>query len=322
MERTDAKAALAALVQQDVVRIALDDGTVDGTVIEGSYIQQAGMHFVHVKDGSSIGRVEGPVDPASVTAVEVLKDRATVHEEIRERRLGERVPGGLVETRDGYRARLERLAAAAAAEPDYRRRMQIEAQFHEVADRISLARTKRNWMVGEAIWRRHSNEEPDKLDMAGGDLTVAERFRRPKPRDFDPDPVERRKRDPLPERVALDPRSTHNMARAMRAAGFKVRVSLLSEMTDDAVALLVEFPGGKKEGRFLLNGARGADGAMAWRHQWEGGETAAGIRRLVKCKRSETYREFLAVVERGLSPRASDGHEEGPDSGSLPSPRR
>ena len=288
----DARAFLESLVARDVVRLAMKDGS----AIEGSYLTQAGMHFVHVRDGTPIGKVLGPVDPDEVASFALLKGRDEVVAEIAERRMGEPVPGKLVETRDGFQARLERLAAAAAAAPDFRRRLEIEAQFDDAADRIQLARTKRNWMLAEAKWRRHSNEEPDRLEMAGGDLTVAARFQRPRPQDFDPDPAMRRRRVPLPDHVASDPRSPHNMMKALRSAGFLARPSLLSELTFDAVDLLVDFPGGKKDGRFLVRGKRGPDGAMRWSMSWEGGDSSAAMRRRLRAVRSEEYALLSRLV--------------------------
>lgn len=289
---------LASRSERDVVRLTLSDGS----VIEGSYLTQAGMHFLHVRDVSMTGSVHGPFSPDEVAAAVLVKPREQVIEEIRERRVGEAVPGSLVRTRDGYEARLERLANVLAREPVFRRRLEIEAQFNLVADEISLAKTKRNWMIAAAGWRTHSNKEPDRLEMAGGDLTVAERLVRPRPQDFHPDPAERRKRAVLPPHVAADPLSPPNMLKALRAAGFKARVSVLSEMDYDRVDLLVDFPGGKMVGRFAARGRRGGDG-MSWTVSWEGGDTMTGLKRRSRALRSEFYATLRSVLKTGLAAR-------------------
>jgi hypothetical protein len=93
----------AGRVQQDLLRVEM----ADGSTLEGSFLTQAGMAFVHVRDGSVHGRVEGPIDAASVRRVVLLRDRDSIVEERRIRRLGEPVPGNLRRDRDGYEARLE-----------------------------------------------------------------------------------------------------------------------------------------------------------------------------------------------------------------------
>lgn len=305
--------SLPQLAEGDVARLVLRSG---GTV-EGSYLTQAGMHFIHVRDGGA-SRVEGPFSPDDVSEVALLKSRNEVIEDARERRLGVRVAGSLVETRGGYRARLERLASVAAREESFRRRMQVTAQFDDVADRIALAKTKRRWMLAEARWRLHSNEEPDKLSMAGGDITKAEGLARPRPQDFDPDQAVRRRREPLPAHVAEDPLSPPNMLNALRSAGFTARVSVLSEMAFDRCDLLVDFPGGKRAGRFLVKGSR-ADGAMRWTTSWEGGSSSAGLSRMRRCLRSQEHAEFMAVVGTGAA-KAAEAAQDACD-GSRPGMR-
>lgn len=292
----------------------------DGSMLEGSYLAQAGMHFVHDKSVGLIGRVHGPIDPAEVLSATLVKTKEQVIEEIRERKVGEPVPGTLHRTRDGYEARLERLANACASADGFRRKMEIEAQFNIVADEIALARTKRNWMLAVARWRLHSNQEPDRLDMAGGDMTVAERLVRPRPQDFHPDPAERRKRVALPPHLASDPLSPPNMLRALRAAGFKARVSVLSEMTDDSVDLLVDFPAGKKAGRFLARGRR-VEGRMAWSPAWAGGDTATAARRRLRAIHSDDYADFRKVLRLGLGGPARIAANEDPDPVLPRSPR-
>lgn len=282
--------------QQDVLRIRLQDGR----VMEGSYLTQAGMHFLHVREGGLNGKVEGPFAPEQVASVRVLKNRDEVFEERFERSRGEPVPGALRRDRDGYEARL-RILARTAARSSGLRRMQVERQFHDVADEITLAKTKRRWILAEEAWRLHSNAEPTKIDLSGGDMTGAEKFQRPRPQDFDPDPKARRARVVLPDRVTSDPVSPPNMLKALRAAGFNARVSVMGEMTHDTADLLVDFPGGKANGRFALIGARTDSGVMRWRHLWEGNGTRADMMRRARCMRSAEYKLFLTTVAAGTA---------------------
>jgi hypothetical protein len=287
----------AGRVQQDQLRVDMTDGS----SLTGSFLTQAGMAFLHVRDGSVHGRVEGPIDPAAVRRVVLLKGRDEIVEERRLRKLGDLVPGTLRKSREGYEARLDALARAAAMATG-RRRDEIEAQFDLVADEISLAKTKRNFMLAAARWNRFSNREPTKMDLCGGDMTSAERFSRPRPQDFDPDPKIRRARVPIPPAIAADPRSVPNMMKALRAAGFRALPSIVGETTFEEGDLLVDFPGGKEKGRFALIGRRNPSGNMAWRALWEGNSSRADMRRRSRALRSEDYRKFVDIIRDGLAP--------------------
>ena len=130
-----------------------------------------------------------------------------------------------------------------------------------------------------ARWAKFSNKEPTKIDLSGGDMTSAARFVRPRPQDFDPDPKLRRAAVKYPPEITSDPRSAPNMLKALRAAGFNARPSVLGETDFVARAdLLVDFPGGKEKGRFALLGGRRKNGLWAWRFGWEGRtrQTASG----------------------------------------------
>lgn len=168
-----------------------------------------------------------------------------------------------------------------------------------MADEIELAQTKRAWMIAVASWYTHSNQEPTKLDLSGGCMTTAQGFQRPRPQDFDPDRKVRRARVPVPEHVKNDPRSTRNMVKALNAAGFKARASVLSEITDDTAGLLVDFPGGKRKGRFSLDGKRNPQGRMTWTFHWDGNGTNADLTRKRRCLNGETYQTFRQIVATG-----------------------
>lgn len=286
----------AGRVQQDVLRVELTDGT----VIKGAYLYQAGMSFLHIRDGSIHGRVEGPIDPASVVKVAILQSRDEIIEERKIRARGEPVPGTLRRTREGYEARLDALARAAAMTTG-RRRDEIETQFNLVADEISLAKTKRNFMLAVARWNRGSNREPTKMDLCGGDMTSAERFARPRAQDFDPDIKVRRARVPIPPHLAADPRSVPNMMKALRAAGFRAKPSIVGETTFEEADLLVDFPGGKEKGRFGVLGRRNAQGKMAWRFEWEGNSSKASANRHRRALMSDDYRKFVEIIRHGLA---------------------
>lgn len=286
---------------RDEIRVSLKDGSWH----EGSYLTQAGWHFVHVPgpraEGNPVGgKVVGPILPGDVEGIVVLRTRQELLDELHDRKRGDPVPGTLRRTREGYEARLETLARVAARTDGFRRRQEIERQFDDVADEIELARTKRNWMLRVARWYRYNNEEPTKVDLSGGDMSMAQRFQRPRSQDFDPDPKIRRARVPVSPHVAADPISTVNMRKALVRAGFNARCSIVGEITDDHADLLVDFPGGKKYGRYCLTGDRKPDGEMEWSFRWEGNYTKTDMDRKWRCERSEAFQAFKQLVALGL----------------------
>lgn len=128
-------------VDQEVLSVRMTDGR----HLEGSLMRMGGMAFLQVRNPvpSLQPNVEGPISPDDVAGYSVLRTREEVAAERFERSRGEPVPGHFARTRDGYEARLDRLARAAAMETSTRRR-QIEHQFDDVADEISLAQTNKN----------------------------------------------------------------------------------------------------------------------------------------------------------------------------------
>lgn len=280
---------------QDVLGVRL----ADGRHLEGSLMRMGGMAFLQIKSASGVGNVEGPFRPSDVLGVRVLRTREEVAAERFERSRGDPVPGSFQRTRDGYEARLDRLARAAAMETSTRRR-QIEHQFDDVAEEVALAKSKRLWILHVARWNRHSNEEPTKLDLSGGCLTTAMKYQRPRPQDFDPDPKVRRARAPVPEHVASDPLSTWNMLRALRAFGYNARASILGEVTWDAAELLVDFPLGREKGRYHVTGERDAQGGMQWGATWDGNGTKTDERRRYRCQQSEEFGRFKGILSYGV----------------------
>lgn len=280
---------------QDQIEIALTNGQ----KLVGAYMTQAGMHFIHARDGGVHGKVHGPFDAGDIASISVQKDREAILAERFERTRGELVPGTVRRTREGYEARLDTLARAAAMATG-KRKDQIERQFNDLADEIELAKTKRNWILMMAKWARFSNREPTKCDLAGGDMTSAARFMRPRPQDFDPDPKIRRAAVKVPADIAADPRSPPNMLRALRAAGFNARPSIMGETDFVKADLLVDFPGGKEKGRFGLLGGRRKDGQFAWRFMWEGRSSKADDTRRRRALASDAYKLFKSIIEQGL----------------------
>ena len=276
----------------DILEIVMHDGA----VLTGAYIGRAGMHFLHVRDGTPIGRVVGPLPPNEIQSATVVRTRQDILSERRERKLGDPVPGSLTRTRDGYEARLQTLANVAARTDGYLRQKQVEAQFDEVADEIRLAKTKRNWMLAVARWSLHSNQVPTKLDLCGGDLYSAERVQRPRPQDFDPDPKARRARPRLPHHIANDP------MRALRCAGFTVRISMIGEVTHDRADLLVKHSigTGRDLARWEVEGYRNHDGAMKWQHRWYGNGSRACLRRRLRTYGTTLPDKLKMVLTTGL----------------------
>jgi hypothetical protein len=293
---TDVNAIFQGCQSQDQIEIVLTNGQ----TLVGAYMTQAGMHFIHARDGGIHGKVHGPFASSDIVSLSVLKDREAVLAERFERTRGEPVPGTVRRTRDGYEARLDTLARAAALATG-KRKDQIERQFNDLAEEIELAKTKRNFVLMVARWAKFSNREPTKLDLSGGDMTSAARFMRPRPQDFDPDPKIRRAAVKVPADIMADPRSPPNMLRALRAAGFNARPSIMGETDFFKADLLVDFPGGKEKGRFGLLGGRRKDGQFAWRFMWEGRTSKADDTRRRRALTSDAYKLFKAIVEHGLA---------------------
>jgi hypothetical protein len=283
-------------VQQDVLRIYLRDGT----IILGSYLSVAGMHYLHVADGSSMGKVEGPFVPVDVEALQVVAARDQVVADRLERSLGERLPGREPVTATEIRDRLEMIARCAAQAPVYRRRLELQTQFEKLADTVELSKKKRRWMLSEAVWNIRNNTPPERIDLSGGDYIIALKLEKPKDRDFEPDRAVRRARQLIPEHVANDPFSIKNMIVALRHAGFHPRRSVLSGESEDAADLLVDFAGGKFSGRFLIPARRNARCEVIWGSPaWEGGDSKTGIRRRDRAIRTEEYKTMVSVLRTG-----------------------
>jgi len=222
----DASDPWAGCEERAVVRVTL----ADGTILKGGYTGRAGLHFLHLtgRDQPLGGTASGPYRARDVRAVQIVRPRAEVIEDAEARLLGERVPGREPVTRDDHEHRLQVLAhatAAADAERDWQREMQVRRQFDRLANRLQLAAGKRAWLIAAARWGRRSNAPPTMTDLWVQDVASPSCFARPRPQDFDPDPAVRRRRVPLPDHVRLDSRSIPNMLRALHDAALKARIT-------------------------------------------------------------------------------------------------
>lgn len=276
---------------QDVITVVLKSGE----TYTGSYMTQAGMHFVGTKAGKGdlIGKVEGPFDPEDVASVDVVTSRDEVFAERRHRALGDRLSGRDPVTREDFEYRLERLARALVSE-EGTRRTQLHRQFDELADRIELAASKRSWMIKAAFWGLKSNEPPTLEDLWQSDVASPSLLRRPSPKDFDPDPKVRKSRDRLPPEIVADPKSVPNMLRRLRSAGLKAVISLAGDPPWERAIIQVDLAAGRS-GRFTVDGRR-MDGDMQWKLKWAGNDSKAGRTHHSRALRLGTYAVLKAVV--------------------------
>lgn len=276
--------------QQDRLTVTL----ADGTVLKGSFLSQVGMAFLHVDDGSMIGKVHGPWIDDEVESVVVTTTRDEVMEDRRERRFGERLPGREPETRDDFEYRLETLVRAALRE-EGERRSQLLRQFEETADRIALAKAKRNWMIRAGVWASKSNSPPTLLDLWEADVASPSLIARPRPQDFDPDPSARRRRVPYPREALDDPLSVPNMTSRLRAQGYDADVVLVGEPAWERAVVQIDLGPGRSM-RFMANAIRSHDGKIAWSLRWGGNDSEAARKKHRRALRLPEYVRLKQIV--------------------------
>jgi hypothetical protein len=279
--------------EQDVVSIV----TNDGETFTGSYLTQARMHFVSIKNPVSmlLNKVLGPFTDDDVKSLEIVKSRDEVLEDRHDRLRGERHPGREPVTREDYEYRLSVLAKAVAA-AEGQRRDQLERQFDDVADRIALARSKRQWMLSAGRHSLKSNSPPELADLWMSDVASPSLLARPRDQDFDPDPVVRRRKLPLPPEATEDPRSVPNVLRAMKAAGLKAVVQLAGDPAWARAVVQVDL-GPSRTMRHLADARRGPDGTIVWSLRWGGNDSRPGIRKRFQSKRLDSYRELKLLID-------------------------
>ncbi len=280
--------------EQDVVSIV----TNDGETFTGSYLTQARMHFVSIKNPVSmlLNKVVGPFTDDDVKSIEIVKSRDEVLEDRHDRLRGERHPGREPVTREDYEYRLTTLARAVAA-AEGKRREQLERQFDDVADRISLARAKRQWLLSAGRHSLKSNSPPELADLWMSDVASPSLLARPRDQDFDPDPGVRRKKLPLPPEATKDPRSVPNVLRAMKAAGLKAVVQLAGDPAWARAVVQVDLGPGRTM-RHLADARPGPDGAIVWNLRWGGNDSRPGIRKRFQSMRLDSYRELKLLIDR------------------------
>jgi hypothetical protein len=280
-------------LDQDFIKVTLKSGE----TITGSYMTQAGMHFIGTKAGKGdlIGKVEGPINPDDVASIDVVSSRDDVFAERRDRAMGERLPGRDPVVREDFEYRLERLARAVAS-GEGSRRTQLHRQFDELADRIELAASKRSWIMKSAFWALKSNQPPTLEDLWQCDVASPSLLRRPSPKDFDPDPKIRKSRDRLPPEIIADPNSVPNMLRRLRAADFKAVISLAGDPPWERAVIQVDLAPGRS-GRFTVDGRR-IDGDMSWKLKWAGNDSSAGRKHLRRAIALPEYQELKLLVGR------------------------
>ncbi len=293
----------AALFAGREEREVLEVTFLDGRVLQGHYMSVARRHFIVCRGpGMPLhGHAEGPLGEETVRAVRVLRTRAEILQEGRDRMLGERIPGRDPVTREDYRYRLDVLAGAVQQHEDWQRQVQIRRQFDEVADRIQLAAGKRAWIHAEAKWRLRSNLPPTMADLWCADVASPSCFARPRPQDFDPDPAKRRRRGETPPEVRSDPYSVRNMLTAMKAAGLKARIDRLGDPPHAQGHILVKIPIVKGRSQFVAIGKPGIGSLMTWRLSWDGNDSKAGQRRYRAVIRTSDYALLVAVLQHGRS---------------------
>jgi hypothetical protein len=292
--------------QQDILTVDLKTGERH----TGSYLTQAGMHFLSVKADGLLPKVVGPFDVEDVTSVTVEQSRDEVMSTRRDRLLGERLPGRDPMTAEEIEYRLRRLARA-SAESAGERRSQLHRQFNELADHVTLAKSKRTWMLAEARWSMTSNAPPTMFDLWGYDVASPSLLRRPATKDFDPDPVVRRSRDRLPLEVSNDPFSVPNMLRRLRRDGFDPTVQLAGDPPWERAVLQVDLLKGRT-GRFVLDGRKN-EVRMQWELKWGGNDSAAGRKHRERAVRLEDYPKLVAATRQGFDTTARDNAPRGSD---------
>jgi hypothetical protein len=280
--------------EQDVVLIV----TNDGETFTGSYLTQARMHFVSIKNPVSmlLNKVLGPFTDDDVKSIEIVKSRDEVFEDRHDRLRGERHPGREPVTREDYEYRLSILAKAVAV-ADGQRRDQLERQFNDVADRISLARAKRQWMLSAGRHALKSNSPPELADLWMSDVASPSLLARPRDQDFDPDPIVRRRKLPLPPEATEDPRSVPNVLRAMKAAGLNASVQLAGDPAWARAVVQIDLGPGRTM-RHLADARRGPDGVIVWSLGWGGNDSRPGIRKRFQSMRLDSYRELKLLIGR------------------------
>lgn len=267
-----------------------------GETVKGTYMTQAGMHFVHVTGAGMplIGEVQGPYDPDDIMSVSLVQTGDAIKAERRRKSRGAAFPGRAPETREDFEYRLSGLARAVAQEADPKRKDQLLHQFDDVADRISLSAAKRAWIRAEASWYLNNNRPPDLEDLWFADVASPSLFARPRPQDFDPDPRVRRRRY-----GNATPKPQHGSSAVLKqliASGFKARRIRVGDDPERRAVIQIDLDKGRT-GRFLAEVRPGAQGHPVWELSWDGNFSASGMRNYYKWSARPAYRQIRTILK-------------------------
>jgi hypothetical protein len=288
------RASFANCREQDVVSLV----TKDGETILGSYLTQARMHFLSIKNPESalLNKVLGPFKDDDIVSIEIVKDRETILEERFERLRGDPLPGRDPVTRDDFEYRLTVLSKAVASS-EGTRRDQLLRQFNDVADRISLARSKREWILAAGRYSLKTNKPPELADLWMADVASPSLMSRPRAQDFDPDPTLRRKRVTLPDEAIRDERSVPNVLRQMKAQGLKASIQLAGDPAWERAVIQIDLGPGRSM-RHLAEARRGQSGKIEWSLRWGGNDSRPGLRKRFQSTRLEKYQTLKTIIDR------------------------
>ena len=170
----------------------------DGTSFNGIFRNSAGWPWVAVQNHEPFSLAQHSRDLLEVKAIVPLNDSYSDQN----RKFG-KIAYQQPRSSQQYQETLWGLAAELTnretkiAQPDYSqkilRAMQLENQFHALADQIALAKTKRRYILFCALRKKRGEPLPNPLDLMGSPLD-AQVLQVPKESDFDPDPKVRKRR--------------------------------------------------------------------------------------------------------------------------------
>jgi hypothetical protein len=150
-------------------------------------------------------------------------------------------------------------------------------------------------MIRAGLWGTRSNSPPTLDDLWMSDVASPSLIARPRRQDFDPDPVERRKRTLLPNEAVDNPLSVPNMTSRLRAHGFDAQVVLVGEPAWERAVVQIDLGPGRSM-RFDAHAARNADGRIAWKLQWGGNDSEAARKNRRRAKRLPEYAKLKEIV--------------------------
>jgi len=184
---------------KSVLRVTFKDGTViegNYTIAQGNgYIRDKTTNEIHVLTGGAAVEREG--NPTA--RIVKLRDGMDVQAEQDGRKFG-KLEYTQPKTRDEYENTLWDLATKAnqlrAADSynqdDFKRSLQLDAQFEKLADQIELSKIKRRYLFAQANRRANGQPLQNPNEFSEGPLDAL-RFGVPRITDFDPNPENRKK---------------------------------------------------------------------------------------------------------------------------------